>query len=387
MTDGATNYGTLTFSFVVGNTATAFSENFDSLVAPALPAGWTPTASGSGVLPTTSTTSPDTAPNDVFLSESTSVGLSEIATAAIAVPNNPAAKLLFRTLFNTESTFDGLVLEISIAGGAFQDIVAAGGSFVSGGYNSVLSTGFDNPLPGRNAWTGLSGGTAAAPTYISTVVNFPAAALGQNVMLKWRQGSDNSVAPTNPGSRIDSISISAPACSTTAPTVATAVSRKVHGAAGTFDVPLPRVPITGAIGIESRSGAVAGQHQMVITFSNPVTVGSASVAGVGSAAVTTAGTTVTVDLTGVTNAQRMAVTLANVSDGTNLGNIVIPMGTLLGDVGGNGTVTGSDVGQAKAAASAGTVDASSFRSDVNTNGAINSSDVGIVKAASGTALP
>jgi hypothetical protein len=386
LTDGATNYGTITYSFQVGSTAIAFSQNFDSLVPPALPAGWTPTASGSGVPPTTSTTSPDTAPNDVFLSEQTTVGLSEVATADIAVPNNPAAKLSFRNLFNTESTFDGLVLEISIAGGAFQDILAAGGTFASGGYNSTLSTGFDNPLPGRQAWTGLSGGSAASPTYITTVVNFPAAALGQNVKLKWRQGSDSSVAPTNPGSRIDSIAISAPACNTTAPTVANAVSRKTHGAAGVFDINLPRVPITGAIGIEPRGG-VAGQHQIVVTFANPVTVGSATVTGAGAATVSTAGTTVTVNLTNVTNAQRMAVTLSNVSDGTNLGNIVIPMGVLLGDVGGNGSVTGSDVSQTKAAAAAGTVDATSFRADININGTINATDVSIDKAASGTALP
>ncbi len=38
-------------------------------------------------------------------------------------------------------TYDGMVLEISIAGGAFQDILAAGGSFVSGGYNSTIATG------------------------------------------------------------------------------------------------------------------------------------------------------------------------------------------------------------------------------------------------------
>ena len=130
------------------------------------------------------------------------------------------------------------------------------------------------------AWTGLSGGTAAAPTYITTVVNLPAAATGQNIQLKWRQGSDNSVAPaTNPGSRIDTISVSSPVCGEgSAPVVSDAVSRKTHtGAEDTFDVNLPRVALTGPVGIEYRRSAVAGEHQVVVTFAAPVTVGSASV--------------------------------------------------------------------------------------------------------------
>ena len=47
---------------------------------------------------------------------------------------------------------------IQIGANAFLDIIAAGGSFVSGGYNSVIDTGFSNPLAGRSAWSGSSGG-------------------------------------------------------------------------------------------------------------------------------------------------------------------------------------------------------------------------------------
>ncbi len=82
VTDGATNYGTFTYTFLTGNlSAPTPVQNFDGVVAPALPAGWTPTASGTGTLPTTSTMFPDTAPNDVFLSEGTNTGLSEITSA------------------------------------------------------------------------------------------------------------------------------------------------------------------------------------------------------------------------------------------------------------------------------------------------------------------
>ena len=42
VTDGAINYGTFTYSFVTGNLASPTTiQNFDGVVAPALPAGWT----------------------------------------------------------------------------------------------------------------------------------------------------------------------------------------------------------------------------------------------------------------------------------------------------------------------------------------------------------
>jgi hypothetical protein len=63
------------------------------------------------------------------------------------------------------------------------------------------------------------------------------------------------------------------------------------------------------------------------------------------------------------------------------------MGMLSGDTGGNGSVTGSDVSQVKAAAASGTVGPGTYRSDVNANGAINASDVSLVKARSGNTLP
>jgi hypothetical protein len=299
--------------------------------------------------------------------------------------------LTFRNEFNTEANFDGLVLEIKIGAGAFQDILAAGGTFASGGYNSTLPTTFMNPLPGRMAWTGLSGGTAAAPAYITTVVNLPAAASGQNIQLQWRQGSDSTVVPaTNPGARIDTISIANAVCGGNAPVPIGAVSRKTHGAAGPFDINLPLVALGGAVGIEDRSGAVAGEHQMVVTFASPVTVGAVSVtAGTGNVgSFSVAGAVVTINLTGVANAQRLGVTLSSASSGGNLGSVMVPMGVLAGDAAGsgNGTVNAADVSATKAQ-SGQAAGAGNFRQDVNANGTINAADVGVVKSRSGTSLP
>src|SRR5206468_12920946 len=104
-----------------------------------------------------------------------------------------------RNLYNLEyftdqndavQAYDAMVLDISINSGAYEDIVDAGGSFVSGGYNARVSDCCENPLAGRMAWTALSGGTLDAPAYITTLVNLPSAAIGQTIRLRWRVGCD-----------------------------------------------------------------------------------------------------------------------------------------------------------------------------------------------------
>jgi hypothetical protein len=167
--------------------------------------------------------------------------------------------------------------------------------------------------------------------------------------------------------------------------VTSAASRKNHGSAGTFDIPLP---LTGNVGIECRSGGAANDYQMIINFANPVTVGSALVtSGTGSlSSFSVNGSQVTVNLTGVSNVQRITVTLFNVNDGTHTGNASVSMGILIGDVNGNATVNAADVAQTKGRLGQ-TVDGTNFRSDVNANGAINSGDVAIVKANLGHGLP
>ena len=170
------------------------------------------------------------------------------------------------------------------------------------------------------------------------------------------------------------------------PAVVRAVSRKSH--AGTpFDVDLP---LSGTAGIECRQGqgASLNNHQVVVTFVAPVTVVSASVtSGVGTVSnVTTNGNDVILDLTGVANAQTIAITLFGVNDSTGGANIVVPMSILLGDTGASGAVNSTDVSQTKSQSGA-VLGASNFRTDVTVSGEINSTDVSTVKAQSGTALP
>jgi hypothetical protein len=92
------------------------------------------------------------------------------------------------------------VLEISVNGGPFQDILAAGGSFVEGGYNGSIGV-TDSVLTGRQAWTGNSGG------FITTTVILPPASYGQNAQLRWRTAFDTGTSPTGGGLRVDTISV------------------------------------------------------------------------------------------------------------------------------------------------------------------------------------
>ncbi len=163
-----------------------------------------------------------------------------------------------------------------------------------------------------------------------------------------------------------------------------AVSRKVHGASP-FDVNLPLV---GSPGIECRSGGASKAYQVVITFAAPVTIAGASVtSGSGSVSSTTvSGSQVTVNLTNVSNAQVITITLTGVNDGTHSSSVNIPMAVLVGDTSANGSVNATDVSQTKVQ-SGQSVSGTNFREDVFVNGVINSTDVGIVKTASGTALP
>lgn len=169
-----------------------------------------------------------------------------------------------------------------------------------------------------------------------------------------------------------------------------AVSRKTHGSAGDWDVNLSLI---GNPGIECRvgQGANANNHRVVVTFANPVTITGNPPATItsGNAQVSNVnvnGSVVTADLTNVANAQVLTLQLNSVSDGTNTGNVTIPMAVLLGDTNANGVVNAADISQTKSQ-SGQSVGSSNFREDVNANGSINAADIAIVKSKSGTGLP
>ena len=192
-------------------------ESFDGVSAPTLPAGWVATNPdpGDGTLWVTDTVSPDTAPNDAFIPDQDGISDKVLDSRNITIASATAV-ISFRNYFNTEHDpppmevfWDGGVLEVSspnISGGDFLDITdpLIGGSFVSGGYTGEISGVANNPLAGRMAWSGDSGG------YIDTVANLGSNVNGQTIKLRFRMGTDEAAA--RPGWSVDTISITGASC-------------------------------------------------------------------------------------------------------------------------------------------------------------------------------
>jgi hypothetical protein len=206
--DGSRNLGLVSFPLTLGvptTPAIIFSQNFDSVTAPALPAGWSVSRTPPGTLWASTTAASDTFPNAVFAPDPDTVSDNLLTSPSIPITSSNA-QLSFQHSYDLEAGFgggfDGGVLEISINGGAFTDIRPAGGTFVSNGYNEAISTGYGNPLAGRLAWSGTS------PGFVQTIVNLPPNADGGNVRLRWRLGSDSSDNYT--GWYVDTVSISVP---------------------------------------------------------------------------------------------------------------------------------------------------------------------------------
>jgi hypothetical protein len=196
-------------SITMGQPVVTFTENFDGVTAPALPAGWTAAPVLGALNFATVTTSSDTAPNSVYANDPATGASGQDLTSPSIPITAPGASLSFRHRFDTEAAWDGGVVEISIGAGAFTDIITAGGAFVTNGYNSIMTaaapspTYVPNPLNGRSGWAGNSGG------FITTVVTLPAAAAGQNVRLRWRFGADDNTTGTgpNPGWYVDTVNV------------------------------------------------------------------------------------------------------------------------------------------------------------------------------------
>ena len=171
-------------------------QQFDTVVPPALPPGWSSTTwvtSNSG-LPQPPFASP---PNAAYVDDREVTSDKRLLSPNISlVSGGEHIQVSFDNNFNTQDGFDGGVLEVSFDNGlSFQDVIAAGGIFMNGGYTGTISTCCGNPLGGRQAWTGDSRGFIVT----SLILRVPAA--NNMMMLRWRMGTDSSIA--GQGWRID----------------------------------------------------------------------------------------------------------------------------------------------------------------------------------------
>jgi hypothetical protein len=137
-------------------------------------------------------------PNSFFTPDAAVVSDQTIATTNSFSLGATPPVLSFWHWYNSESTFDGAVLEISTNGGStWSDIGSA--NITQNGYNSTISTASSNPIGGRAAWSGNSS------AFVQSKVSLAAYANQANVKLRWRFASDVSVAAT--GWNVDDISL------------------------------------------------------------------------------------------------------------------------------------------------------------------------------------
>ena len=181
-------------------------DDFNSLVAPDLPAGWT-ASNAAGPIPLwfsqTGANCYGGSGGCLFVDDPGVVSDKRIDTP-IMVAGGSTVTFSFQNWYNLEPRagggYDGGVFEVSVNGGAFQDVSAMPG-FVAGSnwYVGTIFTGFSNPLAGREAWSGDSGG------YLFTSGSFSANP-SDTLQFRFRMGSDISV--SRPGWFIDDINIS-----------------------------------------------------------------------------------------------------------------------------------------------------------------------------------
>ena len=162
------------------------------------------------------------------------------------------------------------------------------------------------------------------------------------------------------------------------PGLLSAASRKVHGAAGTFDLPLTLLPLTNPT-TEPRLSSTAS---IVMTFDSTI-VGADIAVTEGTAALDVpnlSGSDVIVELTGVANQQYVTISLTNVASTATVGGSgTVRIGFLLGDVSQNRVVSVADLGLVNQQL-AQPVTAANYLKDVNVSGTLTLADKGITNA-------
>jgi hypothetical protein len=167
---------------------------------------WTVDGSGAGAAFAVSTAAAHSPTHAWFVVDPDDPADWRLATAAaIALPASPPATLEFWHRYNTESNWDGGVLETSTDGTNWLDILNGNAArFIAGGYTGALNSSA-NPLGGRSAWNGDIASFARVEVDLADFA-------GQSRFFRWRFGADASVADT--GWYVDDVRVLVPtACS------------------------------------------------------------------------------------------------------------------------------------------------------------------------------
>ena len=173
-------------------------------------------------------------------------------------------------------------------------------------------------------------------------------------------------------------------------TLIAVVSRKTHGVAGDFDLPIDNVvPINGATTVDPRIISASAGHTVVFKFNTTISaVAAVSVVDTTNAAVATsvntAGSEVIVTIPTLADATRVTVLINGVNGSAQVFSASLAF--FFGDVNNSFAVNASDINSVKARSGQAT-NASTFKFDLNASGSISAADTAIVKARSGLTMP
>ncbi|TMQ68321.1 MAG: hypothetical protein E6K78_01625 [Candidatus Eisenbacteria bacterium] len=147
---------------VVTSTATLLSENFDGVVAPALPPGWSAlTLEGTTAPWTTTAISPASAPNAAFVTDPATLNFERLQAPLVTVPAGASqVEITFDTRYELEQYdarfgFDGLSFDYLLDGVGFERFSSGDAIEFDNRYTHNLSRDSGNSGD-RSAWSGTS---------------------------------------------------------------------------------------------------------------------------------------------------------------------------------------------------------------------------------------
>ena len=281
---------------------------------------------------------------------------------------------------------------------ANNELFAANGSVASPSVTVYSRTASGNTAPLRTisgAMTGLVAPHALALDLTNNEL-FVGNTITTNSITVYARGASGNAAPLRTLSGA-ATGISGPvgiAVTTGAPPTPPALlgasSRRVHGAAGTFDLPLSFIApptINHNPTTEPRQGPA---QTIVFTFDKAITDATVSISeGAATAGTPTfSGNDVVVGLTNVIDRHYVTLSLTNVAsmDGGTGGSASVRIGFLAGDVNQTRVVSVADLGLVNLQLSQ-SVTAANFLTDVNVSGTVSLADKGVANANLTQALP
>lgn len=163
-----------------------------------LPAGWESQIVGKVNGWASSTQRPDAGARSAHVAATEKVGLSMLMSPVREI-GPEGGTLSFRHWYDLEEKFDGAVLEYSLDGGLWEDIMVDPDVVVveGEGYDDIINPNFESPFANRLTWTGRSG------QYVSVSIDLPSEWARLPVQFRWVLATDINVA--RPGWFVDSV--------------------------------------------------------------------------------------------------------------------------------------------------------------------------------------